>query len=129
MIPGEILPQTGTLTLNANRPTCTVTVMNIGDRPIQVGSHYHFFEVNRALQFDRAIAFGFRLDIPAGTAIRFEPGEEKEVALTAFGGQQIVIGLNGLTEGALGVDEVRQQALQTARQRAFLSTEGQEGEK
>lgn len=129
MIPGEILPQAGMLTLNADRPTCTVTVVNTGDRPIQVGSHYHFFEVNRALRFDRAAAFGFRLDIPAGTAVRFEPGEEKEITLTAFGGRQTVIGLNGLTEGELGAGEVRRRALQAARQRAFLMTEGQEKEK
>ena len=126
MIPGELLPQPGTLTLNAGRPTLTVTVLNTGDRPVQVGSHYHFFEVNRALRFDRQAAFGFRLDIPAGTAVRFEPGEEKEVSLTTFGGQRTVIGLNGLTEGELDTHEVRQQALQAARQRGFLATEERE---
>ena len=127
--PGEVLPHPEPLTLNVGRPTLTLSVLNTGDRPIQVGSHYHFFEVNRALRFDRAAAFGFRLDIPAGTAVRFEPGEEKEVALTAFGGRQTVIGLNGLTEGELGADEVRQRALHAAQQRAFLTSEEQKDEK
>ena len=124
IIPGEVLPASGSLTLNTNRPTLTLVVVNMGDRPIQVGSHYHFFEANRALRFDRTAALGLRLDIPAGTAIRFEPGEEKEVALVPFGGQQLILGLNGLTEGDVTKPEIRQQAVQRARDRGFLSKEG-----
>ena len=121
MIPGEILPQTGSLILNDNRLTCTVTIMNTGDRPVQVGSHYHFFEVNRALRFDRAAAFGFRLDIPAGTAVRFEPGEEKEVTLVTLGGQRHVLGLNALTDGEVTSDAVKQRALDTAEKLGFMT--------
>src|ERR1051325_11377365 len=99
MIPGEYLLGDGDVIANEGRRTVEVVVANRGDRPVQVGSHYHFFEVNRALRFDRAAAFGFHLDIPSGTAVRFEPAEEKEVTLTAFGGRQHVLGLNGLTEG------------------------------
>jgi len=123
MIPGEILPADGNIILNAGRPTVPVRVLNTGDRPVQVGSHYHFFEVNRALRFDRTAALGLRLDIPAGTAIRFEPGEEKEVSLIPFGGQQLILGLNGLTEGDVTKPEIRQQALLRARERGFLSEE------
>ena len=122
-IPGEILPAAGTLSLNADRPSHSLSVLNTGDRPIQVGSHYHFFEVNRALRFDRAAAFGLHLDIPAGTAVRFEPGEEKAVSLVPFGGQRVVLGLNSLTEGSTTDAEVRRQALQTARERGFVEPE------
>lgn len=101
MIPGEMLIQAGEIELNAGRATVTITVSNTGDRPIQVGSHFHFFEVNRALQFDRAQSRGMRLNIPAGTAIRFEPGDEKEVMLVALAGSRQVYGLNGLVNGAL----------------------------
>jgi len=120
VIPGEILPASDEITLNAGRPTITVQVLNTGDRPIQIGSHYHFFEVNRALRFDRAAAFGLRLDIPAGTAVRFEPGEEKEVTLVPFGGQRRVLGLNGLTEGDTTDAETQQRALRIAEERGFL---------
>jgi urease subunit gamma/beta len=120
LIPGEILPAAGSLALNAGRPTVTLVVLNTGDRPIQVGSHYHFFEVNRALRCDRAATFGLRLDIPAGTAVRFEPGEEKEVTLVPFGGQRRVLGLNGLTDGETTDNEVRQQALKRAGEKGFL---------
>lgn len=123
VIPGEILPADGKITLNAGRPIVTMQVLNTGDRPVQVGSHYHFFEVNRALRFDRKAALGHRLDIPAGTAVRFEPGEEKEVALIPFGGQQLILGLNGLTEGEVTNSAIRQQALQRAREQGFLSEE------
>ena len=99
IIPGEILPAEGDLELNAGRPTATVTVENTGDRPVQVGSHFHFFETNRALRFDRAAAFGMRLDIPSGTAVRFEPGEAQEVSLTAYGGERSVVGQNDVTNG------------------------------
>lgn len=97
VIPGEILPAEGDLELNAGRPTARVTVENTGDRPVQVGSHFHFFETNRALRFDRAAAFGMRLDIPSGTAVRFEPGEAQEVSLTAYGGERTVVGQNDVT--------------------------------
>ncbi|AMO59601.1 urease subunit beta/urease subunit gamma [Mycolicibacterium phlei] len=100
VVPGEILPADGELELNAGRASVTLTVENTGDRPIQVGSHFHFFEVNRALRFDRAASFGMRLDIPSGTAVRFEPGETQEVALTRYGGEQIVVGQNDVTNGA-----------------------------
>ncbi|MBE7382535.1 MAG: urease subunit beta [Leptolyngbya sp. SIO1E4] len=101
MIPGELLPAEGDIELNAGRQTVTLTVANTGDRPIQVGSHFHFFEVNTALQFDRAQAKGMRLDIPAGTAVRFEPGDERDVTLVALVGSRQVYGLNALINGAL----------------------------
>jgi urease subunit beta len=101
MIPGELRPQAGEIELNAGRETKIITVANTGDRPIRVGSHFHFFEVNRALQFDRQTARGMRLNIPAGTAVRFEPGDEKEVKLVALAGRRHVYGLNNLVDGAL----------------------------
>lgn len=101
MIPGELIPAEGTIELNAGRPTVTLTVANRGDRPIQVGSHYHFFEVNPALHFDRQQARGMRLDIPAGTAIRFEPGDERVVQLVAFGGSRQIYGFRGEVNGSL----------------------------
>jgi len=101
MHPGEYLLEQGEIELNAGRATARVVVRNTGDRPIQVGSHFHFFEVNTALNFDRNAAYGMRLDIPAGTAIRFEPGEEKEVPLVALAGARAVYGHNGLVNGAL----------------------------
>ena len=102
MHPGEYILADGDVELNAGRATANVVVRNRGDRPVQVGSHYHFFEVNGALDFDRNAAYGMRLDIPAGTAVRFEPGEEKEVALVAFAGGRAVYGHNGKVNGALG---------------------------
>ena len=101
MIPGEILVADGEIALNAGRPTVTLTVANTGDRPIQVGSHYHFFETNAALRFDRDQARGFRLDIPAGTATRFEPGQSREVRLVAYSGARVITGFNGKVNGAL----------------------------
>ena len=103
MIPGEIIPATEPVTLPANLglPTITLEVVNTGDRPIQVGSHYHFFETNTALTFDRAAARGFRLNIPAGTAVRFEAGDTKRVELVALAGQREVFGLNALVSGKL----------------------------
>lgn len=101
MIPGEILPAYGDIELNAGRPTVTVLVANSGDRPIQVGSHYHFFETNLALHFDRDLSRGYRLDIPAGTAVRFEPGQQREVQLVAFAGHRRVYGFRGDIMGAL----------------------------
>jgi urease subunit beta len=102
MIPGEIITPGGEIELNAGRATVEVEVANSGDRPIQVGSHYHFFETNGALQFDRAKARGFRLDIPAGTAVRFEPGQTRKVRLVAYGGARVVYGFNNKIAGALG---------------------------
>ena len=99
MIPGEKFIKDGEIVLNEGRKTVTLTVANTGDRPIQVGSHFHFFEVNRALRFDRAKAFGMRLNVPAGTAVRFEPGDEKRVTLVELAGARRVFGLNSLSEG------------------------------
>jgi len=101
MIPGEIKVKDGNITLNKNGETKKITVSNSGDRPIQVGSHYHFFETNNALQFDRENTKGFRLNIPAGTAIRFEPGQNREVELVAYLGSRQVYGLNGKIMGQL----------------------------
>ena len=101
MIPGEIIPQDGELELNTGRKTLTVTVANSGDRPIQVGSHYHFFETNPALQFERAKTKGMRLNIPAGTAARFEPGQEREVELVAYAGNREVYGFRADVMGKL----------------------------
>src|SRR5687768_2427989 len=101
MIPGEILTADGEIELNSGREARTLTVANSGDRPIQVGSHYHFFETNGALRFDRTAARGFRLNIPAGTAVRFEPGDTKEVELVALAGSREVYGLNAKVNGKL----------------------------
>ena len=119
VIPGEIIPAEGEIEINAGRRRATLTVMNTGDRPVQVGSHYHFFETNRALDFDRASAFGMHLDIPAGTAVRFEPGESREVTLAEFGGSGELIGLNNLTEGNWRSEANRADALRRARERGF----------
>ena len=117
--PGEIIPAEGEIELNAGRRKASVKVTNTGDRPVQIGSHYHFFEVNKALDFDRAAAFGMHLDVPAGTAVRFEPGEAKEVALVAFGGAGELYGLNSLTDGSHRSDVNKQAALSRARERGF----------
>jgi urease subunit beta len=101
MIPGEVIPAAGEIELNAGRETLTLKVSNSGDRPIQVGSHYHFFETNAALQFDRAQTLGFRLNIPAGTAVRFEPGQERTVTLCALSGERKVFGFNAKVMGKL----------------------------
>ncbi|OKH48558.1 urease subunit beta [Calothrix sp. HK-06] len=101
MIPGEIITPDGEIELNAGRETVRLQVANTGDRPIQVGSHFHFFEVNTALHFNRQQARGMRLDIPAGTAVRFEPGDEKEIVLVPLTGRRQVYGFNGLINGAL----------------------------
>ncbi len=101
MIPGEYFIEPGEIELNAGRETAELVVANSGDRPIQVGSHFHFFEVNRALLFDRAVARGMRLDIPAGTAVRFEPGDERSVRLVAVAGSREIYGFNGLVNGPL----------------------------
>ena len=114
--PGEIVTADGEIELSVGRETATVSVANVGDRPVQVGSHFHFFEVNRALRFDRARAFGMHLDIAAGTAVRFEPGDEREVDLVAFGGTREVHGLNRLTEGS-AFGDARSGALERAAAR------------
>ena len=101
MIPGEIIPQDGELELNAGRPTLTLGVANTGDRPIQVGSHYHFYETNAALRFDREQTRGMRLDIAAGSAVRFEPGQKRAVRLVPFRGRRIVLGFRGSVMGSL----------------------------
>jgi urease subunit beta len=101
MIPGEVLVAPGEIEINVGRATVRLTVANTGDRPIQVGSHFHFFETNTALRFDRAAARGFRLNIAAGTAVRFEPGQERSVELVALAGDRIVYGFNGLVMGKL----------------------------
>ena len=101
MIPGEVIPGSGILILNPDREAVTLTVSNTGDRPIQVGSHYHFFETNPALAFDRAQARGMRLDIPAGTAVRFEPGQTRTVDLIPYGGARRVVGFRGDVNGDL----------------------------
>lgn len=101
MIPGELITEPGELELNVGKQTITVTVANTGDRPIQVGSHYHFYETNAALQFERDKTRGFRLDIAAGTAVRFEPGQSREVTLVAFGGKREVYGFRGMVMGKL----------------------------
>jgi urease beta subunit len=121
MKPGEYFldEAAGAIQANAGRTTIRVSVKNGGDRPIQVGSHYHFFEVNRGLRFDRAAAYGMRLNIAAGTAVRFEPGEEKEVELTEFGGARVIHGFNGLVEGQLIEAGTRERAVERARKEGF----------
>ena len=119
VVPGEIITDDGEIELNAGRRKMTLKAVNTGDRPIQVGSHYHFFETNKALDFDRAQAFGMHLDIPAGTAVRFEPGESKEVVLTEFGGTGELLGLNGLTDGSWRSEANKHEALLRAKQRGF----------
>jgi urease subunit beta len=101
MIPGELIVEDGQIELNAGRETVTVTVSNTGDRPVQIGSHYHFYEVNAALSFNREAARGFRLNIAAGTAVRFEPGQERTVELVALAGDRTVYGFNGKVMGPL----------------------------
>jgi urease subunit gamma/beta len=122
VVPGEMRPAEGEIELNAGRRRATLLVRNTGDRPVQVGSHFHFFEVNDALGFDRGAAFGMRLDIPAGTAVRFEPGDEREVELVELGGNRQVHGLNRLTEGETGEDRL-EQALKRAADGGFGGVE------
>ncbi len=121
MKPGEyLLDETaGAIEANAGRRVVRILVKNTGDRPIQVGSHYHFFEANRSLAFDRAAAYGLRLNVPAGTAVRFEPGDEKEVDLTEFGGRRVIHGGNGLVDGELNAPGARESALDRAHQGGF----------
>ncbi len=118
MIPGEIISAKGEIELNVGRATVTLSVANSGDRPIQVGSHYHFFETNDALKFDRAKARGFRLDIPAGTAVRFEPGQTRDVNLVAYGGARKVFGFQGKIDGALDKSAAKKPAAKAAKKSA-----------
>ncbi|MDX2005576.1 MAG: urease subunit beta [Meiothermus sp.] len=120
MKPGEYLLSEGDLEAHAGRATARMVVANTADRPVQVGSHFHFFEVNKALRFDRAAAYGMRLEIPAGTAVRFEPGEEKEVGLVALGGSRVVFGMNGLVSGPLDAPGALERALERARAEGYL---------
>ena len=121
MKPGEYFldEHAGSVAANQGRATTRILVRNTGDRPVQVGSHFHFFEVNRELAFDRASALGLRLNIAAGTAVRFEPGEAKEIELTAFAGARMIHGANGLVDGPLEDPTVRAAALKRARQAGF----------
>lgn len=115
---GDITTYGGDIEINSGRDRITLAVLNTGDRPVQIGSHFHFFETNRALEFDRAASFGMRLDIPAGTAVRFEPGQSREVELVEIGGERRVGGLNSLTNGVVNED-LREEAVNRARQAGF----------
>ena len=118
MIPGEYILSSDPIICNGNKKTVNITVSNTGDRPCQVGSHTHFFEVNKALDFPREQAYGYRLNIPAGTSIRFEPGDSREVELCELGGKRIVYGFNGLTMGGLNSKMGKQAALEKAKKEA-----------
>lgn len=122
MVPGEVLCAEGPITLNEGRKTLELTVVNLGDRPVQVGSHFHFFEVNRCLSFDREAAFGYRLDVPSGNSVRFEPGEEKVVRLVELGGNKAVYGLNDLTRDVCAARN-KAASLEKARRRGFAEYE------
>lgn len=123
MIPGEYILAKGDIECNVGRPTAKVTVVNSGDRPVQVGSHFHFFEVNKQMQFERAQAFGMRLNIAAGTAVRFEPGEEKQVELVAFGGGKKIVGFNNLVDGETADGTNKTAALAKAKSMNFKNTQ------
>jgi len=125
LVPGEVVPGEGTVTINEGRETAEVTVGNAGDRPVQVGSHFHFFEANAALEFDREAAFGMRLNIPAGTAVRFEPGDEQTVDLVAIGGKRVAHGMNGLVDGSVDGDAAA--AVERAERQGFGGIPDQAG--
>ncbi|QNL50871.1 urease subunit beta [Olivibacter sp. SDN3] len=122
MIPGEYILKKEDIKANEGYKTLSLSVTNTGDRPIQVGSHYHFFEVNKALSFDRPKAFGMRLNIPASTAVRFEPGEKKSVVLVEIGGNKEIHGFNGLTNGKYTDEKVKSAALAKVKDKKFKST-------
>ncbi|MDS0260689.1 urease subunit beta [Haloarcula sp. S1CR25-12] len=124
LTPGEVVTGEGTVTLNEGRETAEVTVGNTGDRPVQVGSHFHFFEANAALEFDRETAFGMRLNIPAGTAVRFEPGDQQTVELVDIGGKRVAHGMNGMVNGSVDADP--SDALERLRAAGFGDTGGEE---
>lgn len=119
MIPGEVIIKDEDIILNENKRTIVIKVSNHGDRAVQVGSHFHFFEVNKQLKFDREKSFGMRLDIPAGTAIRFEPGETKEIALVEVGGNKLIVGFNNLTNARINKDNLT-KSLEIAKARKFV---------
>ena len=120
VIPGEVILGEGDIVAFKGRQTVELSVANTGDRPIQVGSHCHFFEANRVLRFDREKAYGFRLQVPAGTAVRFEPGEDKRVTLVSIGGNRVAYGINGLVNGRLDDPNVKAKALVSAREQGFI---------
>jgi urease subunit beta len=118
MIPGEYILKKGNIACNVGRATAKVTVVNTGDRPVQIGSHFHFFEVNKQMRFDREKAFGMRLNIAAGTAVRFEPGEEKKVELVEFGGDKIIVGFNNLVNGKINKTNAK-TAMKKLKEKGF----------
>lgn len=120
IIPGEVILGEGDIVAFKDRQTVEMIVANTGDRPIQVGSHCHFFEANRALRFDREKAYGFRLQVPAGTAVRFEPGEDKRVTLVSVGGNRVAYGINGLVNGRLDDSATKTKALASAKEQGFI---------
>ena len=120
VIPGGVILGEGDIVAFTGRQTVELIVANTGDRPIQVGSHCHFFEANRALRFDREKAYGFRLQVPAGTAVRFEPGEDKRVTLVSIGGNRVAYGINGLVNGRLDDPNVKAKAMTAAREQGFI---------
>jgi|CXWL01.1.fsa_nt_gi urease beta subunit len=120
IIPGEVILGEGDIVAFKGRQTVELIVANTGDRPIQVGSHCHFFEANRALRFDREKTYGFRLQVPAGTAVRFEPGEDKRVTLVSIGGNRVAYGINGLVNGRLDDSNVKAKAMAAAREQGFI---------
>ena len=122
--PGDYIVRDEPVTLNAGRRRTSLAVANTGDRPVQVGSHFHFFEANPALEFDRAAAFGMRLDIPAGTAVRFEPGDTRAVTLVALGGAGRAIGFGGLVDGSVRAAGAQARALRRAAERGYRGAEG-----
>lgn len=119
VIPGEVITEEGDVVINEGKTAVEMTVTNTADRPVQVGSHFHFFEVNKALEFDRKAAYGMRLDIPAGTAVRFEPGESKKVNLIPIGGNRVGFGLNDLVQGKMDDENVRENAFGKAKELGF----------
>jgi len=119
MVPGEVIVGEGNIVCNADRKTMKIKATNTGDRPVQIGSHFHFFEVNRAISFSRENAFGMRLNIPASTAVRFEPGEEKEVELVEIGGSRSAFGHNDLVNGSTTQDANKKEAMQLLKSKNF----------
>jgi len=119
MIPGEYILAEGNVQCNVGRNTIKIPVVNTGDRPVQIGSHFHFFEINKQIEFDREKSFGMRLNIAAGTAVRFEPGEEKEVELVEFGGNRLVFGINNLTNGSTNDEGIKKEALKNLSAKNF----------
>ena len=122
MIPGEYILAAGNIECNVGRTTSQITIVNTGDRPVQIGSHFHFFEVNKQLQFNREKAFGMRLNIAAGTAVRFEPGEEKDVELVTFGGAQKIVGFNNLMNGEVSSADFKSAAIEKAESLNFKNS-------